>query len=51
MVHRFSQGFQEGLGLEIQEHMAMIFMDTYAEVLEIARQQKQVIGKSKAELG
>lgn len=29
--------FQQGLSLEIQEHMTMIVMDTYVEVLEVAR--------------
>lgn len=43
--------FQQGLNLEIQEHMAMTVIKTYAEFLKAAEHQEQATGKRKVELG
>lgn len=47
MTHRF----QQDMSLEIQEHITITVMETYAEVLEAARYQEQATGRRKAEMG
>lgn len=42
--------FQQYLKLEIQKHMAMAVMGTYAEVPEVVRCQEQVTGMGKAKM-